>query len=68
MDSIEVSFKEGAWHHSTFPHPLITVDRNKDNEVIDVSAVGSAVFRVADAIAKGGTDEEILKRIEEITP
>ena len=31
---------DGVWARSTFPHPLITIDHDEDDNVIGISAAG----------------------------
>lgn len=34
---------DGVWARSEFPHPLVTVDYDADEEVIGISAAGSKI-------------------------
>jgi hypothetical protein len=53
------------WHHSTFPHALITVDHREDDTPFYIAAYGTLTFLVADAYAKGGTAVEIVERVKQ---
>jgi hypothetical protein len=37
---------EGAWDHSEFPHPLVTLDYDKDGNLLAVSTVKSKVIEI----------------------
>jgi hypothetical protein len=39
------------WHHSTFPEPLITIDRDGNDAVIKIVAVGGAARELTSATA-----------------
>ena len=52
-----------AYGRSTFPHPLVTIDWTKNSEPMSITAVGPAIFKVADAIAPGGSDDSIVSRL-----
>lgn len=54
-----------SYKQSTFPHPLVTIDWDIHGDPVKILAVGKAVFAVADAISKGGDDNEIIRRLVE---
>lgn len=55
---------DGLWARSNFPHPLITVDYDSDDQIIGVCAIGprvSPTLRAYDAwLAEGADDPERL--------
>lgn len=34
--------EDGEWHHSEFPHPIVTLDYDKDNNLLQVTVAGHA--------------------------
>ena len=36
-----ITFREGVWHHSEFPHPLVTLDFDANGKLLAVSAPGA---------------------------
>lgn len=43
---VRPSAKSLEWHHSEFPHELVTLDFNKDGELIAVTLVGTLNVRI----------------------
>lgn len=41
---------DGIWHHSKFPHPLITVDYDANDKVIQVVALGPPAERLVETL------------------
>lgn len=41
---------DGEWHHSKFPHPLITVDYDSAGRVIQIVGVGPMAERWSEPI------------------
>jgi hypothetical protein len=39
-DSVYVERHPRDWHHSSFPHPLVTLDFDEENNLIGVGVVG----------------------------
>jgi hypothetical protein len=52
------------WHHSEFPHPLITVDYKTDGMPYHIVVVGSHCWMVARAYAEGGSAVDVVNRIK----
>lgn len=41
---------EAEWHHSKFPHPLITIDYDAQDKPIQVVAIGPVADRMCDRL------------------